>query len=157
MEQILYYLSFGRSEVDTSRTREGRFGVGAKSVFLNVEWLSLKSNNFSFRIKNDNGTLRIMELDLFGSRFSGTEIVFKVRGDEFRSIMENFMTMPDQKGSYMNIMELCFAFNRKKVLDIRDQSNLIESPDRTFNIAVEADGELKTVYKILPFFFIFFK
>ncbi|MBP5606384.1 MAG: hypothetical protein J6X60_12735, partial [Ruminiclostridium sp.] len=50
MEQILYYLSFGRSEVDESKTREGRFGVGAKSVFLNVEWLSLKSNNFSFKI-----------------------------------------------------------------------------------------------------------
>ena len=56
MEQILYYLSFGRSEIDESKTREGRFGVGAKSVFLNVEWLSLKSNNFSFKIKNDNGT-----------------------------------------------------------------------------------------------------
>ena len=76
MEQILYYLSFGRSEIDKSQTREGRFGVGAKSVFLNVEWLSLKSNNFSFKIKNDNGNLKILELDLFGSQFVGTEIVF---------------------------------------------------------------------------------
>ena len=151
MEQILYYLSFGRSEVDESKTREGRFGVGAKSVFLNVEWLSLKSNNFSFKIKNDNGNLKILELDLFGSQFVGTEIVFKVRGDEFRDIMDNFLTLTDKKGNYMNLMELCFAFNRKKVLDIRDARKLEVSDDRTFNIAVMVDGQMKTVYKILQY------
>lgn len=151
MDQILYYLSFGRGEVDESKTREGRFGVGAKSVFLNVEWLSLKSNNFSFKIKNNNGTLEIMELDLFGSQFVGTEIVFKVRGDEFHTIMDNFLNLTDKKGDYMNLMELCFAFNRKKVLDIRDARKLEESKDRTFNIAVMVDGEMKTVYKILQY------
>ncbi len=151
MEQILYYLSFGRGEIDKSKTREGRFGVGAKSVFLNVEWLSLKSNNFSFKIRNNNGTLEIMELDLFGSQFVGTEIVFKVRGDEFHAIMDNFLTMTEKKGDYMNLMELCFAFNRKKVLDIRDARNLEESPDRTFNIAVTVDNEMKTVYKIMQY------
>ena len=116
MEQILYYLSFGRGERDSSGTREGRFGVGAKSVFLNVEWLSLKSNNFSFKIKNDNGNLKIMELDLFGSQFKGTEIVFTVRGDEFNAIMDNYLTLTDKRGDYMNLMELCFAFNRKKFI-----------------------------------------
>jgi len=151
MDQILYYLSFGRGEVDKSATREGRFGVGAKSVFLNVEWLSLKSNNFSFKIKNNNGTLEIPELDLFGTQFIGTEIVFKVRGDEFNTIMDNFLTLADKKGDYMNLMELCFAFNRKKVLDIRDQRKLEESPDRTFNIAVTVDNEMKTVYKIMQY------
>ncbi len=151
MEQILYYLSFGRSEVDESKTREGRFGVGAKSVFLNVEWLSLKSNNFSFKIKNDNGNLKILELDLFGAQFVGTEIVFKVRGDEFKEIMENFLTLTDNKGNYMNLMELCFAFNRKKILDIRDARKLVESPDRTFNIAVMVDKQMKTVYKIMQY------
>ncbi|MBP3856059.1 MAG: hypothetical protein IK990_10675 [Ruminiclostridium sp.] len=151
MEQILYYLSFGRGEIDESKTREGRFGVGAKSVFLNVEWLSLKSNNFSFKIKNDNGNLKIMELDLFGSQFVGTEIVFKVRGEEFHNIMDNFLTLTDKKGDYMNLMELCFAFNRKKVLDIRDARKLVESDDRTFNIAVMVDGQMKTVYKIMQY------
>lgn len=151
MEQILYYLSFGRSEVDESKTREGRFGVGAKSVFLNVEWLSLKSNNFSFKIKNDNGTLKIMELDLFGSQFVGTEITFKVRGDEFNTIMDNFLTLTDKKGDYISLMELCFAFNRKKVLDIRDPRKLEESKDRTFNIAIKVNDELKTVYKIMQY------
>ncbi len=151
MEQILYYLSFGRSEIDQSQTREGRFGVGAKSVFLNVEWLSLKSNNFSFKIKNDNGNLKILELDLFGSQFVGTEIVFKVRGDEFNAIMDNFLTLTDKKGDYMNLTELCFAFNRKKVLDIRDVRKLEESKDRTFNIAVKVNDELKTVYKIMQY------
>ncbi len=151
MEQILYYLSFGRSEVDESKTREGRFGVGAKSVFLNVEWLSLKSNNFSFKIKNDNGNLKILELDLFGQQFVGTEIVFKVRGDEFNEIMDNFLHLTDKKGNYMNLMELCFAFNRKKILDIRDARKLKESPDRTFNIAVMVNNEMKTVYKILQY------
>ncbi|MBR5087984.1 MAG: hypothetical protein IK093_01005 [Ruminiclostridium sp.] len=151
MEQILYYLSFGRSEVDESKTREGRFGVGAKSVFLNVEWLSLKSNNFSFKIKNDNGNLKILELDLFGSQFVGTEIVFKVRGDDFQNIMDNFLNLTDKKGDYMNLMELCFAFNRKKILDIRDARKLVESDDRTFNIAVMVDGQMKTVYKIMQY------
>ena len=151
MDQILYYLSFGRGEVDKSTTREGRFGVGAKSVFLNVEWLSLKSNNFSFKIKNNNGTLEILELDLFGTQFKGTEIIFKVRGDEFHTIMDNFLTLTDKRGDYMNLMELCFAFNRKKVLDIRDPKNLEESTDRTFNIAVTVDNEMKTVYKIMQY------
>lgn len=152
MEQILYYLSFGRSEIDESKTREGRFGVGAKSVFLNVEWLSLKSNNFSFKIKNDNGTLKILELDLFGSQFIGTEITFKVRGDEFNAIMDNFLTLTDKKGDYMNLMELCFAFNRKKILDIRDmRKRPEEAKDRTFNIAVKVNEELKTVYKIMQY------
>ena len=151
MEQILYYLSFGRSEVDESKTREGRFGVGAKSVFLNVEWLSLKSNNFSFKIQNDNGNLKILDLDLFGTQFVGTEIVFKVRGEEFQQIMDNFLGLTDRKGDYMNLMELCFAFNRKKILDIRDTRKLVESNDRTFNIAVMTDGEMKTVYKIVQY------
>ena len=151
MEQILYYLSFGRSEVDKSNTREGRFGVGAKSVFLNVEWLSLKSNNFSFKIQNDNGNLKILELDLFGTQFVGTEIVFKVRGDEFQQMMDDFVGLTDFKGDYLNLMELCFAFNRKKILDIRDARKLKESDDRTFNIAVMVDGQMKTVYKIMQY------
>lgn len=150
MEQILYYLSFGRGERDKSGTREGRFGVGAKSVFLNVEWLSLKSNNFSFKIKNDNGNLKIMELDLFGSQFKGTEIVFKVRGDEFSAIMDNFLNLTDKKGDYMSLMELCFAFNRKKYMDTRN-AKWEEAKDRTFNIAVKVNDEMKTIYKIMQY------
>ncbi len=150
MEQILYYLSFGRGERDASGSREGRFGVGAKSVFLNVEWLSLKSNNFSFKIKNDNGNLKILELDLFGSQFKGTEIVFKVRGDEFKAIMENFLTLTDKRGDYMNLMELCFAFNRKKFMDTR-MGKYEEATDRTFNIAVKVNDELKTIYKVMQY------
>ncbi|MBR4111543.1 MAG: hypothetical protein IKK53_00765 [Ruminiclostridium sp.] len=150
MEQILYYLSFGRGERDSSGTREGRFGVGAKSVFLNVEWLSLKSNNFSFKIKNDNGNLKILELDLFGTQFKGTEIVFKVRGDEFNAIMENYLTLTDKRGDYMNLMELCFAFNRKKYMDTRT-GKPEEATDRTFNIAVKVNDELKTIYKIMQY------
>lgn len=150
MEQILYYLSFGRGERDASGTREGRFGVGAKSVFLNVEWLSVKSNNFSFKIKNDNGNLKILELDLFGAQFKGTEIVFKVRGDEFKNIMDNFLTLTDKRGDYMNLMELCFAFNRKKYMDTRS-GKYEEAVDRTFNIAVKVNDEMKTIYKIMQY------
>ncbi len=150
MEQILYYLSFGRGERDKTGNREGRFGVGAKSVFLNVEWLSLKSNNFSFKIKNDRGNLKIMELDLFGSQYKGTEIVFKVRGDEFAAIMDNFLSLTDKKGDYMSLMELCFAFNRKKCMDTRN-GNREEAKDRTINLAVKVNGEVKTVYKIMQY------
>lgn len=73
LEQILYYLSIGRSDGDKSR--EGRFGVGSKSVFMNVEWLKLRSNNFNFRIVNDAGILKIRELNLTAPVFKGTEIV----------------------------------------------------------------------------------
>lgn len=150
MEQILYYLSFGRGERDKTGTREGRFGVGAKSVFLNVEWLALKSNNFSFKIKNDNGNLKILELDLFGSQFKGTEITFKVRGDEFQAIMDNFLSLTDKKGDYMSLMELCFAFNRKKCMDTRN-GNREEAKDRTISLGVQVNGEAKTVYKIMQY------
>lgn len=150
MEQILYYLSFGRGERDKTGTREGRFGVGAKSVFLNVEWLALRSNNFSFKIKNDQGNLKILELDLFGSPFQGTEITFKVRGDEFNAIMENFLSLTDKKGDYMSIMELCFAFNRKKCMDTRN-GNREEAKDRSITLGVQVNGEAKTVYKIMQY------
>ncbi len=150
MEQILYYLSFGRGERDKTGTREGRFGVGAKSVFLNVEWLALKSNNFSFKIKNDRGNLHILELDLFGSQYKGTEITFKVRGEEFAAIMDNFLSLTDKKGDYMSLMELCFAFNRKKCMDTRN-GNREEAKDRTINLAVKVNNEVKTVYKIMQY------
>lgn len=147
MEQILYYLSFGRNDGDA--TREGRFGVGAKSVFLNVESLYLHSNNFSFKIRNDNGNLKIVHLDLFGSQFKGTEITIKVNDDEFEKIRENFLTLTEKRGDYINLMELCFAFNRKKILDI-DVSDK-EEPERSFNIAVKDGGQLVTLYKIIQY------
>lgn len=147
MEQFLYYLSFGRNSGD--RTKEGRFGVGAKSVFMNVQWLSMRSNNFSFKIQNNNGTLRIMELDLLGTLFKGTEINVKVSPEQYARIKENFLTMTDKKGDFINLVELCFAFNRKKVMNIQEAN--IEEPDRTFNVAIMEKGKIVTLYKIAYF------
>jgi hypothetical protein len=147
MEQFLYYLAFGRNSGD--RTKEGRFGVGAKSVFMNVEWLSMRSNNFSFKIQNTGGTLRILELNLLGTLFKGTEIVVKVSSEQYARIKENFLTMADKKGDFINLVELCFAFSRKKVMNAPEAN--IEEPERTFNIAVMEKGKIVTLYKIAYF------
>ncbi|MGN0596165.1 MAG: hypothetical protein ACI4J1_02400 [Ruminiclostridium sp.] len=145
MEQILFYLSFGRNDGD--RTREGRFGVGAKSVFMNTEWFSLRSNNFSFHIVNNDGSLTITEFDLFGAQFNGTEIIFKVSDEDYERILHNFKTITEERGDYINMVELCFAFNRKKAMDITESD--LETHDRTFNIAVMENNQLFTVYKVI--------
>ena len=62
LEQVFYYLSVGRNEGISER--EGRFGLGAKSVFANVDWFKMRSNNYSLRVVNDEGTLKVRELDL---------------------------------------------------------------------------------------------
>lgn len=144
LEDVLFYLSFGRNNGD--ETREGRFGVGAKSVFMNVEWLSLKSNNFSFRIEHQEDHLHITELDMHCNPFKGTVIKFKVSHEEYESISENFKTLTEKRGRYINLVELCFAFNRKKILNIH--RNPTESIDRTLNLAVMEHGQLNSVYKI---------
>lgn len=146
LEQILYYLSIGRSDGDKSR--EGRFGVGSKSVFMNVEWLKLRSNNFNFRIVNDGGILKIRELNLTAPVFKGTEIVFKVTDEEQNKIKENLVNLTVHKGEYLNLVEFCFAFIRKKQLGRFGEA---ESPNRTFNIAVMDNGTPLVVYKVIRF------
>lgn len=147
MEDILYYLSFGRNSGDTSR--EGRFGVGAKSVFLNVNWLSLYSNNFSFRVENHDEHLKITELNLLGSQFKGTRITFQVNEREYTRLRNDFELMTERRGDYINLVELCFAFNRKKVMNNK-VSNL-EDDKRTVNIAVAENGKPKVLYKIMEY------
>ena len=146
LEQILYYLSIGRSDGDKSR--EGRFGVGSKSVFMNVEWLKLRSNNFAFRIVNDAGILKIRELNLTAPVFKGTEIIFKVSPEEQSKIKENLVNLTIHKGEYINLVEFCFAFIRKKQLGRFGEE---ENPNRTFNIAVMDLGKPLTVYKVIRY------
>lgn len=146
LEQILYYLSIGRSDGDKSR--EGRFGVGSKSVFMNVEWLKLRSNNFNFRIVNDAGILKIRELNLTAPVFKGTEIVFKVSEEEQAKIKENLVNLTIHKGEYINLVEFCFAFIRKKQLGRFGEA---ENPNRTFNVAVMDMGKPLAVYKVIRY------
>ena len=145
MEDILYYLSFGRNSGD--QYREGRFGVGAKSVFLNVEWLSLRSNNFSFKIENNDQHLKITELNLLGKLFNGTAVKIKVSHEEYERIRDNFLTITEKKGDYINLVELCFGYNRKKVLNSKESST--ESDTRSVNLAVMEGGNPSTVYRIM--------
>ncbi len=146
LEQILYYLSIGRSDGDKSR--EGRFGVGSKSVFMNVEWLKLRSNNFTFRIVNDAGVLKIRELNLTAPVFKGTEIVFKVSEEEQNKIKENFENLTLHKGEYINLVEFCFAFIRKKQLGRFGEA---ENRERSFNIAILDMGTPLAVYKVIRY------
>lgn len=143
LEQVFYYLSVGRNEGD--KKREGRFGLGAKSVFANVDWFKMRSNEYSLRVVNDDGTLKVRELELNGQHFPHTEVVFALPLDEQETLHENLVSLTSHKGSYINMVDLCFAFIKKKHLKSKDEE---ECADRTFNIAVINYGKPEIVYKI---------
>lgn len=144
LEQIFYYLSIGRN--DGVSEREGRFGLGSKSVFANVESFRLRSNNYSVRVVNDGGTIKIRELELTAPLFKNTEIVFKVSEEEQAEMHKSLSSMCTKKGIYINLVELCFAFIRKKHLRHDDA---VECPDKSFNIAVMDHGKPEIIYKIV--------
>ena len=146
LEQVFYYLSVGRN--DGNKEREGRFGLGAKSVFANVDWFKMRSNNYSLRVVNDGGTLKVRELELNGPKFNHTEIVFALDEEDQKKLHHNLVSMCSEKGDYMNIVDLCFAFIRKKHLKATDEQ---ETPSRTFNIAIISFGKPEVVYKIQEF------
>lgn len=143
LEQVFYYLSVGRN--DGNKEREGRFGLGAKSVFANVDWFKMRSNNYSLRVVNDGGTLKVRELDLTAPQFKHTEIVFALDEDSQKRLHDDLVSMTVRKGEYINMVDLCFAFIRKKHLKSTDEN---EDPARTFNIAVISFGKPEVVYKI---------
>lgn len=146
LEQVFYYLSVGRNEGD--KKREGRFGLGAKSVFANVDWFKMRSNEYSLRVVNDEGTLKVRELELNGNPFPHTEVVFALPLDEQKNLHENLVSLTSNKGSYINMVDLCFAFIKKKNLRSTDEEECI---DRTFNVAVINYGKPEVVYKIQQF------
>ncbi len=146
LEQVFYYLSVGRN--DGNKEREGRFGLGAKSVFANVDWFKMRSNNYSLRVVNDGGTLKVRELELNGPKFAHTEIVFGLDQESQQKLHHNLVSMCSEKGDYMNMVDLCFAFIRKKHLKATDEH---ETPSRTFNIAIISFGKPEVVYKIQEF------
>lgn len=146
LEQVFYYLSVGRN--DGNSEREGRFGLGAKSVFANVDWFKMRSNSYALRVVNDDGTLKIRELELTAPQFKHTEIVFSLPIEEQQALHENLTTLTSKKGSYINMVDLCFAFIRKKHLKTGDEQ---EAHGRTFNIAVINYGKPEIVYKISEF------
>lgn len=146
LEQVFYYLSVGRN--DGNKEREGRFGLGAKSVFANVDWFKMRSNNYSLRVVNDGGTLKVRELELNGPKFAHTEIVFGLDEEGQKKLHHNLITMTSEKGDYMNMVDLCFAFIRKKHLKASDEH---KTPSRTFNIAIINYGKPEVVYKIQEF------
>lgn len=143
LEQVFYYLSVGRSE--SGRDREGRFGLGAKSVFANVDWFKMRSNNYYLRVVNDGGTLKVRDLELTAQKFKHTEIVFALDEEDQKKLHDNLVTMTSEKGDYINMIDLCFAFIKKKHLKSSDEN---EAPNRTFNIAVISFGKPEMVYKI---------
>lgn len=143
LEQVFYYLSVGRNDGD--RKREGRFGLGAKSVFTNVDWFKMRSNTYSLRVVNDDGTLKVRELELNGKQFNHTEIIFALPENEQKALHENLVSITSKKGSYINMVDLCFAFIKKKNLKSVDEEECV---DRAFNIAVINYGKPEIVYKI---------
>ncbi len=143
LEQVFYYLSVGRNDGD--KKREGRFGLGAKSVFANVDWFKMRSNNYYLRVVNDEGTLKVRELELTNEPFQHTEIIFALPEDEQATLHENLTTITSKKGTYINMVDLCFAFVRKKYLTSADETECME---RTINLAVLNYGKPENVYKI---------
>lgn len=143
LEQVFYYLAVGRNEGD--KKREGRFGLGAKSVFANVDWFKMRSNDYSLRVINDDGTLKIRELELNGEHFNHTEIVFALPENEQAALHDNLTSITSKKGSYINMVDLCFAFLRKKNLKSTDE---VECFERSINIAILNYGNRENVYRI---------
>ena len=143
LDQVFYYLSVGRN--DGNKEREGRFGLGAKSVFANVTWFEMRSNSYKLRVVNKDGTLVVQELDLTAPQHKHTEIVFSLPQDEQETLHKNLATLTSEKGSYINMVDLCFAFIRKKHLKSTDEQ---EAYGRTFNIAVINYGKPEVVYRI---------
>lgn len=143
LEQVFYYLSVGRNDGD--KKREGRFGLGAKSVFANVDWFKMRSNNYYLRVVNDDGTLKVRELELTNEPFKHTEIVFALPEDEQATLHDNLTTLTSKKGAYINMVDLCFAFVRKKNLTAQDDTECVE---RTINLAILNYGNPENVYKI---------
>lgn len=144
MEDILYYLSFGMNNGDQSR--EGRFGIGAKSVFLNVQSLSIRSNGFSFKIVNNDLNLKVESLNLKSPVFEGTKITLQLDETEYNRIKDNFLTITEKKGDYINMVELCFAFNRKHIMT--NALSLNDSTAKAVNLAVSQLGKMTDLYRI---------
>lgn len=144
MEDILYYLGFGMNSGD--ETREGRFGIGAKSVFLNVLSLSIRSNTFSFKIVNDDGKLTVESINLNSAAFNGTKVTIELDHGEYERIKDNFLTITEKKGDYLNMVELCFAFNRKHLMN--NALSLDDSSTKTVNVAVAQNNKVSDVYRI---------
>lgn len=144
MEDILYYLSFGMNNGDQSR--EGRFGIGAKSVFLNVKSLTLRSNTFSFRVLNSDQTLKIEEFNLNSKEFKGTKINLELEHSEYERILDNFLTLTEKKGDYLNMVELCFAFNRRILMF--DAMSMDDSKTKAVNVAVAQQSNVTDVYRV---------
>ncbi|MCH5208137.1 MAG: hypothetical protein J1F04_04585 [Oscillospiraceae bacterium] len=143
LEQVFYYLSIGRNDGD--RKREGRFGLGAKSVFTNVDWFEMKSNSYRLRVVNDDGVLKVRDLQLSAEPFKNTEVMFALPINEQETLHNNLRTICSQKGSYINMIDLCFAFVRKKNLKANEDEECFE---RTFNIAIANYGRGEVVYRL---------
>jgi hypothetical protein len=77
-----------------------------------------------------------------------TEKVLKVSAEEFAAIKDNLLTMIDKKGNYLNIPELCFAFNGKKRMN---KDSVKEYLKRTLNIIVIESGEVSVTYRLSYF------
>lgn len=144
IEDILYYLGFGMNNGD--ETREGRFGIGAKSVFLNVLSLSIRSNTFKFKIGNNDGKLNVESISLNTAPFNGTRVILELEHGEYERILDNFLTITEKKGDYLNMVELCFAFNRKHLMF--NAVSLDDSATKTVNLAIAKNGKVSDVYRI---------
>jgi hypothetical protein len=127
----------------------------AKGVFANAEQFLIRRNNFSFSLNNTNGVFEVIEFNISCDNEIGetggnaparsdselTEISLKVSDKLYGSIKENFLTLTDKKGNFINLAELCFAFNRKNVMNI-------EEPEPAVCVTVAENGAAITRYEV---------
>jgi hypothetical protein len=93
---------------------------------------------------NANNKILFSYNDLPGS----TEIGLTVSTEQYGAIKENLLTITDKKGIYINLVELCFAFNMKKLMNKQASKEYLK---RTLEIAVLESGEIATAYKMAYF------
>jgi hypothetical protein len=133
--------------------------VKAQRIFINVEWFYTTSNNFSYMLQNQDGRPKITELNLSGVKRllsesdddegsenkdeneQYAEIIIKISDEQYEKIKDNFLTMVEKKGDFINLIDLCFAFDRKNIMSMSEA-------DPSFNVSVTESGAVLTQYNI---------
>ena len=84
----------------------------------------MRSNNYQLRVVNDGGMLKVRELELTAEQFKHTEVVFALDEADQKKLHDDLVNMTSAKGDYINMIDLCFAFLKKKHLKSTDEQEI---------------------------------
>jgi hypothetical protein len=76
------------------------------------------------------------------------KIPFNATAEQYEEIKDNLLTITDKKGAYINLAELCFAFNAKKKMSKESDKEYLK---RTLNLTITEDDVVSVSYKLAYF------